>query len=92
MGEERLTLSIEETSRLLGLSRNMAYALSQRGVLPTVRVGRRRLVPRLALLKWLEQSDESCVGSPKKGKAPEDSMRGSRRRSRCSSVLRWPVR
>ena len=48
MGERRTT-SIEEAARELGLSRNSAYDAAKRGDLPTIRMGRRLLVPRAAL-------------------------------------------
>jgi excisionase family DNA binding protein len=46
---ERRTFTVEEAGRVLGLSRNTAYALAKSGELPTVRLGRRLLVPRQAL-------------------------------------------
>ena len=41
----RLTLSIAEAAELLGISRTTAHELAQSGELPTVRLGRRILVP-----------------------------------------------
>jgi len=41
----RLTLSIAEAAELVGISRTTAYELAQSGELPTVRLGRRILVP-----------------------------------------------
>jgi len=41
----RLTLSIDEAAELVGISRTTAYELAQSGELPTVRLGRRILVP-----------------------------------------------
>jgi excisionase family DNA binding protein len=43
---ERLTYTIEEAARMLGISRALAY---RRGVLPTVKIAGRRLVPKAAL-------------------------------------------
>lgn len=48
-GSERKTLTIEEAGQLLGISRNPAYAAAQRGEIPTIRIGRRLLVPKAAL-------------------------------------------
>jgi excisionase family DNA binding protein len=45
----RQTLTVEETSRRLGLSKNAAYDAARRGDIPTIRIGRRILVPRVAL-------------------------------------------
>ncbi|HEU0130564.1 MAG TPA: helix-turn-helix domain-containing protein [Mycobacteriales bacterium] len=44
---------MEEAARFLRISRGLAYAGARRGDLPTVRVGRRLLVPRGRLLVWL---------------------------------------
>ncbi len=53
---QRLTLTIEEAARMLGLSRNGAYEAAARGDLPVIRIGRRILVPRIALERLLEQA------------------------------------
>jgi hypothetical protein len=42
---QRLVYTIPEAGRVLGLSRNGAYAAAQRGDFLTIRVGRRLLVP-----------------------------------------------
>ena len=52
---DRLALSVEETGRLLGISRDLAYDLVARGELPSLRLGRRIVVPRRALVAVLEQ-------------------------------------
>ena len=53
---ERQTLTIEETAQVLGISRTSAYAAARRGELPTVRIGRRYVVPRAALERLLSQA------------------------------------
>jgi excisionase family DNA binding protein len=50
---ERLVLSISETASLLGISRSSAYELARRGELPTMQLGRRRVVPRSALAAFV---------------------------------------
>jgi len=52
----KLTLSVEETSQLLGLSINSTYEAIRTGRIPSVRIGRRLLVPRLALDSMLESA------------------------------------
>jgi len=54
--EESLVLNVESASKLLNLSRATAYSLCAQGIIPTIRLGRRLLVPRAALLKMLEQA------------------------------------
>ena len=46
---ERLVLTVDETAALLGISRGLAYQMARQGNIPTVRLGRRLLVPRSAL-------------------------------------------
>jgi excisionase family DNA binding protein len=50
---ERLTYTVEEAGRLLGICRNSAYRLATEGQLPTIRLGRRLLVPKAALDRLL---------------------------------------
>jgi excisionase family DNA binding protein len=44
-----LTMTVEAAARELGISRNTAYECARTGQIPTVRLGRRLLVPRAAL-------------------------------------------
>jgi len=50
---EPLVFSIPETASLLGISRALAYDLARRGELPTMQLGRRRVVPRTALAAFV---------------------------------------
>jgi len=54
LDQERLTLSIEETAGVLGISRALAYELVRREELPCLRLGRRIVVPRKALQAFVE--------------------------------------
>jgi excisionase family DNA binding protein len=49
----RLTWTVTEAAELLGISRASAYEAAHRGELPTRVIGRRMLVPRVALLRLL---------------------------------------
>jgi excisionase family DNA binding protein len=51
--DDRLVYSVTEVGELLGISRAFAYELVARGELPVIRLGRRRLVPKVALLSLL---------------------------------------
>jgi excisionase family DNA binding protein len=51
--DERLTFTVEEAAKRLGISRNFAYRAVSRGEIPSVRIGRRLLVPKAALEKLL---------------------------------------
>ena len=50
---ERQTYTIEEAAKILGICRTVAY---RKGVLPTVRIAGRRLVPKRALERMLEET------------------------------------
>ena len=50
---ERLTVTVPEAAQLLGVSRMTAYSAVREGSIPSVRIGRRLLVPRAALERLL---------------------------------------
>lgn len=53
--EERPTLPVwPDAGRILGLSRQSTYDAATRGDLPTIRIGRRLLVPTAALRRMLQ--------------------------------------
>lgn len=52
--DDPLALSVEDVARLLGISRTLAYESVARGELPSVRLGKRIVVPRRALDELLE--------------------------------------
>lgn len=49
----RLTLTVEEAAATLGISRAFAYEAVRRGEIPSIRIGRRILVPYAALDRLL---------------------------------------
>jgi excisionase family DNA binding protein len=53
--EDKLTLSVEEAAKVLGIGRNLCYDRVKTGEIPAIRIGRRLLVPRRALEKLLEE-------------------------------------
>lgn len=55
-GDERRTYTVEEAGALLGVSRTLAYAAARDGSLPTIRIGRRLLVPRARLHELLGET------------------------------------
>ena len=50
---EKLTMTVEETALALGLSRNSCYQAVDTGAIPSIRIGKRILIPRYALEKLL---------------------------------------
>lgn len=61
---ERPTLSVAETAELLGISRWLVQQAVRDGSLPSVRVGRRILIPRTRLDAWLNGSAPAIDGHP----------------------------
>ena len=56
-----LVLTVSQTARLLSISRGGAYALVARNELPHVRLGRRIVVPRIALERFLDEMTRGAV-------------------------------
>ena len=56
--ENRLTLSVEEASAMLGISRNLGYKLARQGKLPgVISIGDKRLVVSKAAIEKLLQGE-----------------------------------
>ena len=51
----RVYATIVPAEAMLGLSRNFTYQLVREGKLPSIRFGKRILIPRIALEKMLEK-------------------------------------
>jgi excisionase family DNA binding protein len=51
---DRKTLTILEAANALGIGRNAAYEAARRGEIPTIRIGKRLLVPLVALERMLQ--------------------------------------
>ena len=56
MTVDRVTMTVEEAAAALGISRNTAFRAVKAGDLPSIRIGRRILVPRDRLLRLLDAS------------------------------------
>jgi excisionase family DNA binding protein len=55
---ERLTLSVEEAAEARGISRALAYEAVQRGEIPSIRIGKRILIPKARLNDLLAPPEE----------------------------------
>ena len=51
--QDRMTMTVGEAAKLLGISRNLCYEAVARGEIPVVRVGKRLLIPRVVLERLL---------------------------------------
>lgn len=58
----KLTLSVDEAARLLGLNRVTVYKLAKQENFPSIFVGRRVLISKKGLEEWLERESQKAVG------------------------------
>lgn len=56
MPHDRLTYTVDEVAQMLGISRGLAYEMVRQGELPSIRLGRRLLVPCRTFERWLEEA------------------------------------
>jgi excisionase family DNA binding protein len=56
--DSRLTYTVEQAAKLLGIGRNQGYEAAASGQIPSIRIGKRILVPRLALEAMLAKGIE----------------------------------
>jgi len=60
---QRLTLTITEAAAMLGISRNLGYALAKRGELPgTIKLGQKRLVVSSVAIEKLLRGEDTNIG------------------------------
>jgi excisionase family DNA binding protein len=64
---KKLTITVPELAEALGVSRMTAYAAVRAGSIPSIRVGRRVLVPRLALERLMETAAAAVTGQAVSG-------------------------
>jgi excisionase family DNA binding protein len=51
---EQKTITVTRAAKVLGIGRNNAYAAARNGDIPTIRIGKRILVPLAALERMLQ--------------------------------------
>lgn len=56
--QQRATYTVDEAAELLGIARHTAFQAAARGEIPTIRIGRRLLVPRHRLERLLDGDRE----------------------------------
>ena len=59
---QRATITVEEAARILGISRGSAYEAVRRGDIPTIRIGKRLIVPVAALGRMLAVGQAEPTG------------------------------
>jgi excisionase family DNA binding protein len=60
--EQRATLTVEDAAEVLGIGRSAAYEGVRRGEIPSLRIGRRLVVPRAALERLLAAGSARADG------------------------------
>ena len=56
---EQATFSLVEAGKILGIGRSTAYDLARQGRLPVLRLGRKLLVPKIALERMLAEAGQA---------------------------------
>ena len=57
----KLTYSIPEAAKILGIGRSAAYEGARTGDIPTIRIGNRILVPKAALDRKLSEAGQTIT-------------------------------
>jgi excisionase family DNA binding protein len=63
MDERRKALTVDEAAYELGISRNAAYHAVRNGEIPSIRIGKRIIVPRAAFEKLLARADAEVAAT-----------------------------
>lgn len=58
--EAKATVTIEEAAEILGIGRGSAYEAARRGEIPTLKIGKRLLVPKAQLERMLRGEKEEA--------------------------------
>jgi excisionase family DNA binding protein len=53
--------SVDELANELRISRQAAYAALNRGVIPSIRIGKRFVLPRAAIAEWLRTAGSQAL-------------------------------
>lgn len=59
---EKLTMNVADLQQALGIGRAQAYELVNRADFPTIRLGRKIIIPKDAFMRWLERQTEKALG------------------------------
>jgi excisionase family DNA binding protein len=75
----RMTITVGEAAEMLGISRTSAYLCARRREIPTVRLGRRVLVPVARFMAMLEADPTAGRATTTRGRASREPARPTRR-------------
>ncbi|MEN8908278.1 MAG: helix-turn-helix domain-containing protein [Clostridiales bacterium] len=54
---EKLVYNVNDLTKVLDIGLNKAYELVRENKIPNIRVGKKYMIPRKELLKWLKKSE-----------------------------------
>lgn len=63
MGNEKLTVTVAEAAKLIGIDKHAVYCLCKTDDFPSITIGRRVLIPYTSLVNWLEQKATAQTGA-----------------------------
>ena len=72
---DRHTFTVREAAQVLGIGRDATYAAVQAGTIPSIRVGRRVVIPREAIGRILAQG-RTLVPGPPTTESPRNGLAG----------------
>lgn len=55
---EKLVCSIEEVGTMLGISKSYTYQLVRDGTIPSVQIGKKRIIPKERSKEWINKKSE----------------------------------
>ena len=61
INNEAATVTVEEAARILGIGRQTAYDLVNQGTIPSLRLGRRLVVPKVGLERMLSEAGKTKI-------------------------------
>lgn len=59
--QNKLTITVPEAARMLGISRGLAYEMAREGTIPALRFGRRMVIPLVAIERMLRETNRTAL-------------------------------
>jgi len=67
MDETRQTITVEQAALILGISRGLAYQMAREKRIPTLKFGKRLVVPKWAIQHLLQEPQEAPASQHSSG-------------------------
>ena len=59
MTEERGVLTMNEVQEVLGIGKNLCYDMLRAGTIPSIRLGRKIIIPKHSFYEWLNSGTKN---------------------------------